>query len=102
MRAEVPVCFEREVSATVAEFERDLRKAWPPGVDVSAVGARTAFTLRDGDVTLEITVEAIDARRIGLLVLPRLHARYLFDGGDARTRTAWLMRLDRAMQRGGG
>ena len=95
----VPEAFEREVAATPAEFERDLRKAWPGAIRVET---RLRLTLADAEVELVIELEPIEARRIGLLTLPRLIARYRFGCGDEFVRGRFLKRLDRAMQRGGG
>lgn len=95
----MPERFEREVAASPAEFERDLRKAWPAGVEVVAPGH---FRLRSGSTRLEIRVEVRGVRRLGLLELPVLAARYEFAGGDAGDRKRLLAPLDRAMQRGGG
>lgn len=95
----VPEHFEREVAASPAEFERDLRKAWPAGVTSEEGGA---LRLSDGTLALTIRVEPNGVRRLGLLALPLLRARYDFDGGDEAMRRALLLRLDRAMQRGGG
>lgn len=95
----VPEVLDREVAATPAEFERDLRKAWAGAIHADT---RQRFALADGDVELVIELEPIEARRIGLLTLPRLIARYRFSGGDEVARRRLLGRLDRAMQRGGG
>jgi len=95
----VPEQFERELGASVAEFERDLRKAWPDGVLAVTPGQ---YRLYDGPLQLDIHVESIGVRRIGLLAIPRLAARYAFCGADESARLSLLTRLDRAMQRGGG
>jgi hypothetical protein len=95
----VPEVVERELTATPAQFERDLRMAWPGGVESAAPGQ---FTLHDGDTRLDIRIETRGVRRLGLFELPQLLARYRFSGGDEAARRRLLARLDRAMQRGGG
>lgn len=95
----LPDAFERQVTATPVEFERDLRRAWPAGVDVVAPAH---FRLHDGDVCLDIQTEPRPMRRLGLFELPQLAARYRFSGGDEESRRKLLATLDRAMQRGGG
>lgn len=95
----VPEELERELGASVAEFERDLNKAWPDGVSAVAPGH---YRLHDGALQLDIHVEPVGVRRIGLLAIPRLAARYVFAGADEGARRSLLARLDRAMQRGGG
>ncbi|MGL1834630.1 hypothetical protein ACKVEX_13615 [Rhodocyclaceae bacterium SMB388] len=95
----VPEHFEREVAASPAEFERDLRKAWPAGVTSGEGGV---FRLGEAALALTIRVEPKGERRLGLLALPLLQVQYDFAGGDEAMRRALLLRLDRAMQRGGG
>lgn len=95
----VPDRLEREVTATPAEFERDLRKAWPAGVDCLTAGHYCLYL----DATrLDIHVEPRGVRRLGLFELPLLVVRYEFSGGDEAARRRLLAPLDRAMQRGGG
>lgn len=95
----VPERFEREVTASPAEFERDLRKASPCAVE--AVGP-DHFRLSTGPTRLDIHVAARGVRRLGLLQLQTLGVRYEFFGGTESDRRALLVPLDRAMQRGGG
>jgi len=94
----VPASFEREVTASPAEFERDLRKAWPGHVE----RVDHVFRLRDGELRLDVAVQAVGVRRLGLFELPRLAVSYRFEGGDESARRRVLTVLDRAMQRGGG
>ncbi len=91
--------FEREVTASPQQFERELRKAWPAGVETLAPGR---FRVREGRTWLDIEIESRGMRRLGLLELPVVVVRYRFAGGDPATRRALLVALDRAMQRGGG
>lgn len=95
----VPAQFERRLSSTAREFERELRLAWPAATGSAAEGC---LRLESGGVTLAIELEATGVRRLGLFELPQLLARYRFCGGDEAARRALLARLDRAMQKGGG
>lgn len=95
----VPERFEREVGASPAEFERDLRQAWPAGVETVAPGH---FRLDDGATRLDVRIEARGVRRLGLFELPVSTAHYDFAGGHEAARRRLLAALDRAMQRGGG
>lgn len=95
----VPERFTRDVTATPAEFERDLRKAWPPGIDTVATGH---FRVRTDACVLDIRIEPAGVRRLGLFCLPVLSACYEFTMGGEGDRREILTRLDRAMQRGGG
>lgn len=95
----VPERFEREVTASAAEFERDLRKAAPCAVEVVGPGH---FRLCVGPTRLDIHVAARGVRRLGILQLQTLSVLYEFTGGTESDRRAVLVPLDRAMQRGGG
>ena len=95
----VPESFERRVTATAREFERDLRQAWPA---VEGAAAALRFSLQEGAQTLVIDIEPAGVRRLGLFELPQLDVRYRFGPGEEEARRALLARLDRAMQKGGG
>lgn len=95
----VPESFERRITATPREFERDLRQAW---AEVQGSADQRCFTLQDGAQALRIDIEPAATRRLGLFELPQLIARYRFGPGEASARRALLERLDRAMQKGGG
>lgn len=95
----VPEAFEREVAASPREFERDLRKAWPAGVEQPGADH---FRIVVAEIRLDIRVEPRGMRRLGLIELPRLWVSYHFCGGNEAARRRLLSSLDRAMQRGGG
>mgnify|MGYP006157913459 CR=1 FL=1 len=95
----VPESFERRVTATAREFERDLRQAWPA---VEGGAAALRFSVHDGAQSLVIDIAPAGVRRLGLFELPQLDVRYRFGPGDEAARRALLVRLDRAMQKGGG
>ena len=79
------------------EFRRTLRRALPEA-DISENG--DTITVREGSCTLEITLSAKPQRRIGLLALPVLSARFHYSGYDDPA--GHLARLDISFQRGGG
>ncbi len=88
---------EKEMAIERHEFRRTLRRA--------LAGARIAddgdtITVREGTGTLEITLSSRPERRIGLLALPVLAARFRYSGYDDPA--AHLARLDISFQRGGG
>ena len=95
----VPESFERRVTATAREFERDLRQAWP-AVEGAAPALR--FSLQDGTPSLVIDIEPAGVRRLGLFELPQLDVSFRFGPGAEPARRALLARLDRGMQKGGG
>ncbi|MDO9599264.1 MAG: hypothetical protein Q7J47_16220 [Azoarcus sp.] len=96
----VPELVERLVTATPAQFERDLRAAWPAVTGSSAQGSLQLE--HDDGQRLRIDLEVLPVRRLGLFVLPQLRAVYRFDGDEETARRRWLEILDRAMQKGGG
>ena len=95
----VPERVERLVTATPAQFERDLRAAWPA---VTGSGAQGRLRLEHDGQQLWIDLEVLPVRRLGLFELPQLRAVYRCDGDEEPTRRRWLETLDRAMQKGGG
>ncbi len=90
---------EREMAATVAEFEHGLSLGSPAEVESSTDGR---YRIRHEDVELDIAVSPCGQRRIGALSLPLLRVVYEFHGGTLDQRRRLLARLDLAMQRGGG
>lgn len=95
----VPERIERLVTATPAQFERDLRAVWPA---VSGSAAKGMLSIEAGGLRLDIGLEAVGVRRIGLFELPQLCVRYCFSGADESARRTLLTALDRGMQKGGG
>ncbi len=79
------------------EFRRTLRRALPEA-EIAEDG--DTITVREGDGTLEITLSAERERKIGLLALPVITARFHYSGYDDPA--AHLARLDISFQRGGG
>lgn len=99
VRGPVPSRFDRLVSATPAQFERDLRASWP-----AVSGSADGGVLRvEGDgAALAIGLQVLPVRRLGLFELPQLRVDYCFEAGDERARRRLLTLLDRGMQKGGG
>ena len=89
--------FEKEMAIERHEFRRTLRRALPEA-DISGDG--DTITVREGTGTLEITLSSRPERRIGLLALPVLAARFHYSGYDDPD--GHLARLDVSFQRGGG
>ena len=88
---------EKEMAIERQEFRRTLRRALPEA-DISEEG--DTITVREGTGTLEITLSPKSERRIGLLALPVLAARFHYSGYDDPA--GHLARLDISFQRGGG
>ncbi len=91
--------FEREMGCTAAELT-----GWLPG-------AVEPHPLRLGDNSAEVTLtpgkllldwSVLPLRRIGLISLPRLTARFVFEDTDDQARQRFMRRFDLYMQRGGG
>ena len=88
---------EKEMATERHEFRRTLRRALPEA-RISEDG--DTITVREGTGTLEITLSPRPERRIGLLALPVLAARFHYSGYDDPE--GHLARLDTSFQRGGG
>jgi hypothetical protein len=88
----------RDVAGTPAEFDASLRQAAAGCLE----GRFPSYRVNDGDAQLEIDVVPGSERRIALVRLPTLIVTYRFTGGSRAAQEALLMRLDRAMHRGGG
>jgi hypothetical protein len=92
--------FEREMGCTV----RELIERLPGAVDACALELlddSAAVTLQGGGRLL-LRWQALPPRRIGLISLPRLRARFVFERTDDATRYRFMRRFDLYMQRGGG
>ncbi|MDE0387509.1 MAG: hypothetical protein OXI75_02310 [Rhodospirillales bacterium] len=89
--------FEKEMAIERHEFGRTLRRALSEA-DISEDG--DTIMVREGSGTLEITLSSRPERRIGLLALPVLAARFHYSGYDDPAEH--LARLDISFQRGGG
>ena len=88
---------EKEMATDRREFRRTLRRALPEA-EIAEDG--DIITVRQGNGTLEITLSPERERRIGLLALPVITARFHYSGYDDPA--AHLARLDISFQRGGG
>jgi|OpeIllAssembly_1097287.scaffolds.fasta_scaffold125832_2 hypothetical protein len=93
-----PAIIEREVTASVGEFERGLRLAFPQAIE----GGPLHFSVRRHGCVMEVDVSALPPRAIGRLALPVLAVTLRFPSADAPERAAMLAWLDFAMHRGGG
>ena len=88
---------EKEMAIEPHEFRRTLRRALP-GARIAEDG--DTITVREGAGTLMITLSPRPERRIGLLALPVLAARFHYSG--YKDPEAHLARLDISFPRGGG
>ena len=88
---------EKEMATDRHEFRRTLRRALSEA-EIAEDG--NTITVREGGGTLEITLSNDRERRIGLLALPVITARFHYSGYDDPA--GHLARLDISFQRGGG
>jgi hypothetical protein len=99
MQSCYPAQFERDMGCTLADWLR-----WIPG----AVGARPvqlasqSARIEIGAGALELAWHELPPRRIGLVILPRLHVSFAFPGVDEAERQAFMRHFDLYTQRGGG
>ncbi|NWG32701.1 MAG: hypothetical protein HXY29_14600 [Rhodocyclaceae bacterium] len=98
-RDAIPARIEREMAASVAEFEHGLRLGAPG--EVSVLGDGHYRVVHEG-VTLDIHIRLHGQRCLGALAIGLLWVVYEFHGGEPQARRALLTRLDVAMLRGGG
>ena len=91
--------FERELGASLREFEHGLNLATSEQWTSPRPGCYRVIL--DG---AELEIEIVDQgeRRIAALSIPLLRAVYRFKSGSTEQRRRLLARLDLAMQRGGG
>jgi len=89
----------REIGATAAEFERGLRLAVTGAVSCPQPGV---LRVDDPGTVLEVELTEQPERRLGQFRIPVLHAHLRFIGGTREARQTLLVRIDLAMQRGGG
>lgn len=88
----------REAGASVDEYLRGLREAFPAGERTGEL----EFTARRDPVELRVTMTVLTPRRFAGLALPRLAVNLELKGGDAQQQRALLAHMDRVMLRGGG
>lgn len=99
---EVPVAFEREQGCTEAEWQRCLPGAVGPHTLALPAPGRAVVTFAGGAGSLHLEWTVLPPRRIALLSVPRLAARFRFEGVPADARRAFMRYFDLYTQRGGG
>lgn len=99
MQAIYPERFERDMSCTAREWLELLPRAIGEHQWRAQEGSLLAWI---GTGSLVIEWREGEARAIGSVRLPRLHAVFRFDGVDGDARHAFMKRFDLYTQRGGG
>jgi hypothetical protein len=99
MQGHYPLAFEREMGCTEAEL-----RGWLPG---ATRDRPIAWRERGVDIALDGGCVAIDwlplePRRIALIVLPRLHVRFVAMAIDKAAWQRFMRYFDLYTQRGGG
>jgi hypothetical protein len=89
---------QREVSASLEEFLRGVRAAFPGQVNELADRIRVG----DGGTIMEITLVPGSPRVFASLSLPTLRVTIRFLAGTPAQQASMLAHMDRAMHRGGG
>ena len=97
-RAGVPYEFEREMGYSEEEF---LKVAGSLSPGAGQFGPRTVV-VRDGESSLEIEVLDAWQREMGRMRIPACRVRFRMTGMDQGEISAWLERIERRFQRGGG
>lgn len=91
--------FERELGASLSEFEHGLNLATSKQWSSPRQGCYRVV-LEGAELDIEIVDQG--ERRIAALSIPLLRVVYTFKAGSSEQRRRLLTRLDLAMQRGGG
>jgi hypothetical protein len=99
MQAHYPASFEREMACTGAEFESWLVDA-AGGLELVRRDGGADIVLGQGLACIEW--QALEPRRIGLIVLPRLHVRFETRGVDPAAWQRFMRHFDLRTLRGGG
>jgi hypothetical protein len=95
-----PERVEKLMALTLADFHRSLRALAP---DLALGEDQAEVSIPADDKSVQIRFMAQEGATLGgLLALPRACVTLTFDGMDESERTAFLIRFDRAFQRGGG
>jgi len=99
VQSHYPFVFEREMGCTA----EDLR-AWLPN---ASGGREIAWRAQGADIALDegcasIGWQALEPRRIALIVLPRLHVRFEARGVDEAAWQRFMRHFDLYTLRGGG
>lgn len=94
--------FDREMGCTVAEWLMWLPAAMGEATWRQQGDAVQASLLAAPGATLRLSWRVGEPRRIALMVMPRLHVHFAFNGLDDGQRYTFMKRFDLYMQRGGG
>ncbi|MDW8336321.1 MAG: hypothetical protein RMK34_05055 [Tepidimonas sp.] len=95
----MPAVFEREITASLDEWQRLLRL----GVGDARLHAQddAAQVIWAGG-RLRLTWQALPARALAGLRLPRLRVRFVFEMAEPAQRAAFMAAFDQRTRRGGG
>ena len=99
MSPAVPERFERDMACSEADWLRLLPPALAP---YPWQREGSALRVAIGEGRLAIDWSPLPPRRIALLTLPMLRARFVFDGVPAERRAAFMRQFDLYTHRGGG
>lgn len=95
-----PERVEKLMALTLGEFHRSLKALAP---DLVLGEGQTEVSVPAGGKSVHIRFAAQEGATLGgLLALPRACVTLTFDGMGESDRKAFLVRFDRAFQRGGG
>jgi hypothetical protein len=95
-----PERVEKLMALTLGDFHRSLKVLAP---DISLREEQTEVSIPAGGKSVHIRFAAQEGATLGgLLALPRARVTLIFNGMGESEREAFLVRFDRAFQRGGG
>ena len=99
MAPALPERFERDMACSEADWLRLLPPALAP-YPWQREGLTVRVTIGEGQLVIDGA--PLPPRRIALLTLPMLRARFVFDGVPAERRAAFMRQFDLYTHRGGG
>lgn len=93
--------FKRDMGYSAKEFFRILPSAIE-GYNHTVEGNRVMINGADKDQGLELVINRLPDRQIGMIHIPRVEVEFSFRNFSANERKEFMTNFDRSYQRGGG
>lgn len=93
--------FKRDMGYSEREFFRILPSALM-GYEHSVVNNQVIIVDSDGNQRLQITINRLPERELGMIKIPRIEVEFVFENFSPEERRKFMTRFDQSYQRGGG
>lgn len=93
--------FKRDMGYSEQEFFRILPSA-VSGYTHRVEGNRVIISSSDKNQQLQLIINQLPDREIGMIRIPRIEVEFAFDNFSAGERKKFITRFDHSYQRGGG